>query len=69
MVVDIILYLIPVALFLGLLGLAAFLWALKSGQFDDLDGAAHRILFEDDDAPPPPARGRDDDPPAPSGPS
>ncbi|MFO1153937.1 MAG: cbb3-type cytochrome oxidase assembly protein CcoS [Rhodospirillales bacterium] len=66
---DIILYLIPVALFLGLLGLAAFLWALKSGQFDDLDGAAHRILFEDDDAPPPPARGRDDDPPAPSGPS
>lgn len=69
MVVDIILYLIPVALFLGLLGLAAFLWALKSGQFDDLDGAAHRILFEDDDAPPPPARGRDNDPPAPSGPS
>jgi cbb3-type cytochrome oxidase maturation protein len=46
------LWLIPAALFLGLLGLAAFLWALKSGQFDDLDGAAHRILFEDDDAPP-----------------
>ena len=46
---DIILYLIPAALFLGLLGLAAFLWALKSGQFDDLDGAAHRILFEDDE--------------------
>ena len=45
---DIILYLIPVALFLGLLGLVAFLWALKSGQFDDLDGAAHRILFDDD---------------------
>ncbi|HYH17712.1 MAG TPA: cbb3-type cytochrome oxidase assembly protein CcoS [Azospirillum sp.] len=33
---------------LGLLGLGAFLWALKSGQFDDLDGAAHRILFDDD---------------------
>lgn len=46
---DIILYLIPIALFLGLLGLVAFLWALKSGQFDDLDGAAHRILFEEDD--------------------
>jgi cbb3-type cytochrome oxidase maturation protein len=46
--------LIPVALGLGLIGLAAFLWALKSGQFDDLDGAAHRILFEDDDAPPGP---------------
>ena len=40
--------LIPVALFLGLLGLLAFLWALRSGQFDDLDGAAHRILFDDD---------------------
>lgn len=52
------LMLIPVALVLGLIGLAAFLWALKSGQFDDLDGAAHRILFDDDEppaAPPPPA--------------
>lgn len=46
-----ILYLIPAALFLGLLGLAAFLWALRSGQFDDLDGAANRILFDDDDEP------------------
>ncbi len=43
--------LIPVALGLGFLGLLAFLWALKSGQFDDLDGAAHRILFDDDDQP------------------
>lgn len=42
------LMLIPAALLLGLLGLAAFLWALRSGQFDDLDGAAHRILFDDD---------------------
>ncbi|MBC7951976.1 MAG: cbb3-type cytochrome oxidase assembly protein CcoS [Rhodospirillaceae bacterium] len=48
------LMLIPVALALGGIGLAAFLWALKSGQFDDLDGAAHRILFEDDDLPAPP---------------
>lgn len=48
------LLLIPVALFLGVVGLGAFLWALKSGQFDDLDGAAHRILFEDDSPPPPP---------------
>lgn len=47
------LYLIPVALLLGLLGLAAFLWALKSGQFDDIDGAANRILFDDDDPPRP----------------
>jgi len=45
---TVLLYLIPAALFLGLLGLCAFLWALKSGQFDDLDGAAHRILFDDD---------------------
>lgn len=48
---DILLYLIPAALLLGLLGLGAFLWALKSGQFDDLDGAANRILFEDDRLP------------------
>ena len=44
------LYLIPIALALGLLGLAAFLWALRSGQFDDLDGAAERILFDDEDS-------------------
>ncbi len=43
------LYLIPVALALGGLGLAAFIWSLKSGQYDDLDGAAERILHEDDD--------------------
>ncbi len=43
------LYLIPAALFLGLLGLAAFLWALKNGQFEDPDGAAERILFDDDE--------------------
>ena len=45
------LYLIPIALFLGLLGLAGFLWAMRSGQFDDLDGAAERILFDDADDP------------------
>jgi len=43
------LVLIPAALFLGLLGLGAFLWALRSGQFDDLDGAAERILFDDEE--------------------
>jgi cbb3-type cytochrome oxidase maturation protein len=41
------LYLIPVALALGLAGLLAFLWALRSGQFDDLEGAGSRILFDD----------------------
>ena len=45
------LYLIPIAIMLGLVGLGAFLWSLKSGQFDDLDGAAHRILFDDDPYP------------------
>jgi cbb3-type cytochrome oxidase maturation protein len=46
------LLLIPIALFLGLLGLAAFLWSLRSGQFDDMEGAANRILFDDDDVKP-----------------
>ncbi|MEQ1537830.1 MAG: cbb3-type cytochrome oxidase assembly protein CcoS [Sphingorhabdus sp.] len=41
-------FLIPVALGLGLMGLAAFFWSLKSGQFDDLDGAALRILIDDE---------------------
>ena len=45
------LYLIPLAVALGFLGLCAFLWALRSGQFDDLDGAAGRILFDDEPAP------------------
>jgi cbb3-type cytochrome oxidase maturation protein len=53
---DVLIYLIPAALFLGALGLGAFLWALKSGQFEDLDGAANRILFDDDSDPPGPAR-------------
>jgi len=42
-------YLIPAALFLGAIGLVAFIWSLKSGQYDDLDGAAHRILIDDED--------------------
>ena len=41
--------LIPAALLLGLAGLGAFFWALKSGQFDDMDGAAARILIDDDE--------------------
>jgi cbb3-type cytochrome oxidase maturation protein len=41
-------YLIPVALALGAAGLSAFLWSLRNGQYDDLDGAAERILFDDD---------------------
>lgn len=40
--------LIPVAIGLGAIGLAAFLWSLKNGQYEDLDGAAARILEDDD---------------------
>ena len=42
-------YLIPIALFLGLVGLAAFFWAMRSGQFEDMDGAGARILIEDEE--------------------
>lgn len=42
-------YLIPVALFLGGLGLVAFLWSIRSGQYDDLEGAAHRILDDSEE--------------------
>lgn len=45
-------WLIPAALFLGLVGLAAFLWALRSGQFDDLEGAAYRALEDDEEEAP-----------------
>jgi cbb3-type cytochrome oxidase maturation protein len=45
---NVLVYLLPIALGLGLLGLGAFLWSLKSGQYDDLDGAAARILDDDD---------------------
>jgi len=45
---TVLIYLMPVALFLGLLGLAGFLWALRTGQFEDLDGAAQRILIDDE---------------------
>lgn len=41
--------LIPIALLLGLIGLAGFFWAMRDGQFDDMDGAGMRILIEDDD--------------------
>lgn len=42
------LFLVPIALTLGALGLAAFLWTLRSGQYEDLDGAAERILIDND---------------------
>ena len=45
---NVLVYLVPAALGLGLIGLVAFLWSLKSGQYDDLDGAALRVLNDDD---------------------
>lgn len=48
---DVLIYLIPIALGMGAVGLVAFLWTLRSGQYDDLEGAAHRILINDDDRP------------------
>ncbi|MCR6499748.1 cbb3-type cytochrome oxidase assembly protein CcoS [Shinella sp. CPCC 101442] len=46
-------FLIPIALLLGALGLGAFLWSLKSGQYDDVEGAAWRVLDDGDDRPGP----------------
>ena len=40
--------LIPVALLMGLCGLGFFFWAMRNNQFDDLEGAAHRVLIEDE---------------------
>jgi cbb3-type cytochrome oxidase maturation protein len=45
---NVILYLLGASLILGGGGLAVFLWALHSGQYEDLEGAANRILFDDD---------------------
>ena len=62
-------FLVPIAIGLGLAGLASFMWTLKNGQYDDLEGAAARILFEGEDGPLPdkryqgPARPAGDPPP------
>jgi cbb3-type cytochrome oxidase maturation protein len=45
---NVLVYLVPMALGLGLAGLFAFLWALRSGQYSDVDGAALRVLADDD---------------------
>jgi len=45
---NVLVYLVPMALGLGLIGLFAFLWSLKSGQYSDVDGAALRVLSDDD---------------------
>ena len=45
---TVLLFLLPIALGLGLAGLAGFLWSLKSGQYEDLEGSALRVLEDDD---------------------
>ena len=45
---NVLVYLVPMAVGLGLIGLIAFLWALRSGQYSDVEGAAYRILSDDD---------------------
>jgi cbb3-type cytochrome oxidase maturation protein len=45
---NVLLYLVPMALMLGLVGLAAFVWSLKSGQYDDVEGSSLRALSDDD---------------------
>jgi cbb3-type cytochrome oxidase maturation protein len=45
---NVLVYLVPMAVGLGLIGLFAFLWALRSGQYSDIEGAAYRILSDDD---------------------
>ncbi len=52
---EVLVYLVPMALALGLLGLGGFLWSLKTGQYDDLDGAAWRAILDEDDIPQLPA--------------
>lgn len=45
---SVLIFMIPIALVMSLIGLACFLWTIKTKQYDDLQGAANRILFEDE---------------------
>jgi len=45
---EVLIYLVPTALALGLLGLGAFVWSLKTSQYEDLEGAAWRAIMDDD---------------------
>jgi cbb3-type cytochrome oxidase maturation protein len=53
---NMVIILLPIALAMGGLGLVGFLWSLKNGQYDDLDGAAQRMLLDDDLPEQPPAK-------------
>jgi cbb3-type cytochrome oxidase maturation protein len=61
-IVQIVFFLVPLVLFIVALGILLFSWAVKSGQYDDLEGPAHRILYDDDaDRIPPEARASEPD--------
>ncbi len=45
---NVLVFMAPLAICLGLIGLLAFVWSLRNGQYDDVKGAAHRILSDDD---------------------
>lgn len=49
-------FLIPISVVLGALGLVVFLWTLRNGQYEDLDGAAERILYDEDEPKPDPVK-------------
>jgi cbb3-type cytochrome oxidase maturation protein len=61
-------YLIPISVLLGAAGLAIFLWTLRDGQYDDLDGASQRILYEEDEPRREPAKTDSSAPPPPDEP-
>ena len=48
---NVLIYLVPIALTLGLIGLSGFLWSLRNGQYNDVEGSALRVLSDDDLAP------------------
>ena len=55
---EVMVFLIPLALLLGAVGLMGFLWSLKNGQYDDLEGAGWRAIADDEPAPDNPVPGR-----------
>ncbi|MEZ5956332.1 MAG: cbb3-type cytochrome oxidase assembly protein CcoS [Hyphomonadaceae bacterium] len=46
---NILIFLAPAAICMGAIGLVAFLWSLRSGQYEDMEGAAHRVLIDDEE--------------------
>ena len=48
---EILYLLVPLAVIIAGVIVWAFLWSIRSGQFDDLEGPAHRILMDEDDVP------------------